>query len=67
MHNDKYKPDESTCCIINYPVLILVTLVKSRSLSWAARRTEAFHFQRSGGTGGLAGETTELTAGDKWS
>lgn len=53
-HNDEWKPAESTCCIFNYPVIILVTHVKSRWLSWAARQTKAFNFQHSGGTGGLA-------------
>lgn len=53
-HNDKWKPAKSTCCIFNYPVIILVTHVKSRWLSWAARQTKAFNFQHSGGTGGLA-------------
>lgn len=46
--------------------MILVTHVKSRGLSWTARQTKAFNFQRSGGTAGLADKTTELTTGGKW-
>lgn len=65
-HNDKWKPAESTCCIFNYPVMILVTHVKSRWLSWAARQTKAFNFQHSGGPAGLADKITELTTGGKW-
>lgn len=65
-HKNKWKPAESTCYIFNYPMIILVTHVKSRWLAWAARQTKAFNFRRSGGTGGLADKTTELTAGGKW-
>lgn len=62
-HNDKWKPAESTCCIFNYSVIILVTHVKSRWLSWLSRQTKAFNCQHSGGTGGLADKTTELNHG----